>query len=216
MSDQSKRARETVVLVHGLWLSGWCLLMLQGHLRRCGFSDTHTFSYRSVSRDLLENAETLQRYVQRLDAPAVHLVGHSLGGLVIRALFHQYPQQPPGRIVTLGTPHRGNHPARILARAAIGRAITGRSIAQLVAGVPDGWTLPARDFGIIAGDLSIGLGRLFPGLPKPNDGVVALAETELAGATDQVTLHVSHTALVFSRRTAEQVCHFLEHGRFVR
>lgn len=214
MSQQSHRARATVVLVHGLWLSGWCLLMLQRHLRRCGFSDTRTFSYRSVSRDLLENAQMLQRYLQQLDAPAVHFVGHSLGGLVIRALFHQYPQQPPGRIVTLGTPHRGSHPARILVRAAIGQAITGRSIAQLVAGVPEGWALPARDFGIIAGDLSIGLGRLFPGLPAPNDGVVALAETGLAGATDRITLHLSHTALVFSRRAAEQVCHFLEHGRF--
>ncbi len=190
--------------------------MLQRHLRRCGFSDTRTFSYRSVSRDLLENAQALQRYVQQFDAPAVHFVGHSLGGLVIRALFHQYPRQLPGRIVTLGTPHRGNHPARILARVAIGRAITGRSIAQLVAGVPDGWALPARDFGIIAGDLGIGLGRLFPGLPAPNDGVVALAETELAGATDRITVHVSHTALTFSHRAAEQVCHFLKHGRFAR
>ena len=216
MSQQSNHTHATVVLVHGLWLSGWCLLMLRRYLRRCGFRNTRTFSYRSVSCDLLENAQTLQRYLQQLDAPAVHLVGHSLGGLVIRALFHQYPQQPPGRIVTLGTPHHGNYPARILVRAAIGRGITGRSIAQLVAGVPDGWALPARDFGIIAGDLSIGLGRLFPGLPEPNDGVVALAETELTGATDRITLHLSHTALVFSRHAAEQVCHFLKHGRFAR
>jgi pimeloyl-ACP methyl ester carboxylesterase len=214
VSHENKRPYETVVLVHGLWLSGWCLLMLQRHLRRCGFGDARAFSYHSVSRDLLENAQALQRYLRELDAPAVHLVGHSLGGLVIRALFHQYPQQPPGRIVTLGSPHRGNHPARILAGAAVGRAITGRSIAQLVAGVPDRWEPPARDVGIIAGDLSIGLGRLFPGLPKPNDGVVALAETELVGATDRVTVHVSHTALVFSRQAAEQVCHFLKHGRF--
>ncbi len=216
MSPGTKHAGETVVLVHGLWLSGWCLLALQRHLRRCGFSDARAFSYRSVSRDLLENAQALQRYVQQLDAPTVHFVGHSLGGLVIRALFHQYPQQPPGRIVTLGAPHRGNHPARILARAAIGRAITGRSVAQLVAGVPDGWALPPRDLGIIAGDLSVGLGRLFPGLPTPNDGVVALAETDLPGAMDRIRVHASHTALVLSRRVAEQVCHFLKHGRFAR
>lgn len=213
MSPQDKHEQETVVLVHGLWLSGWSLLALRSRLRRCGFSG-HTFSYRSVRRNLLQDAETLHRFVQRLEAPGVHFVGHSLGGLVIRALFHLHPAQPPGRIVTLGSPHRGSRPATILARTALGRRITGRSIAQLVAGIPDEWELPQRDFGVIAGDLSIGLGRLFPGLPEPNDGVVALAETLLPGATDQITLHVSHSAMVVSRKVAQQVCHFLKHGGF--
>ncbi len=101
-------------------------------------------------------------------------------------------------------------------RSAAGRKITGRSIQQLLSGFPDHWQMPQRDFGTIAGDLGVGLGRLFRGLPKPNDGVVTLAEAELPGATDHITLHVSHTAMVVSREVARQVCHFLEHGRFRR
>jgi pimeloyl-ACP methyl ester carboxylesterase len=162
--------------VHGLWLSGWCLLALRRRLERCGFDARHTFSYPSVSHNLLENAEALSHYLRDLDAPVVHLVGHSLGGLVIRALFHQHPEQPRGRIVTLGSPHRGSYPASVLARTRLGRKITGNSIQQLLAGMPEYWELPARDFGVICGDLGIGMGRLFPGFVKPNDGVVALAE----------------------------------------
>lgn len=203
-----------VVLVHGLWLSGWSLVLLRRHLQRCGFSATHTFSYQSVGRDLLENGTALNAYLLTLPAPTVHLVGHSLGGLVIRALFQQHPQQRPGRIVTLGSPHRGSQPANVLARSAFGRRITGRSIAQLVAGTPEQWPLPPRDFGVIAGSMSLGLGKLFARLPKPNDGVVTLSETLLPGATDHIILHVSHTALVVSRRVADQVCHFLKNGRF--
>lgn len=197
-------------------MGGWSLFSLGRRLQRWGFDARHTFSYASVSGSLLENAGTLHRYIHSLGVPVVHLVGHSLGGLVIRALFHQYPEQPHGRIVTLGSPHRGSYPAKILTRTGLGRRITGRSVQQLLAGMPDYWERPQRDLGVISGDLGIGMGRLFPGLPKPNDGVVALTETQLPDATDHITLHVSHAAMLISAQVACQVCHFLKKGRFRR
>ena len=205
--------QETVVLVHGLWLSGWSLYVLGQRLARYGF-ETCPFSYPSVSQNLLQNAERLQRFLVRLERPLVHLVGHSLGGIVIRALFHQHPAQPPGRIVTLGAPHGGSYPASVLVRTALGRKITGRSMQQLLAGMPTHWRPVDRDTGVIAGDISIGMGRLFPRFPRPNDGVVSAAEAQLPGATDITTLHVSHTAMVVSSQVAHQVCWFLKHGRF--
>jgi hypothetical protein len=45
--------RECVVLVHGLYLSGWALTLLAWRLRRRGFA-TRLFSYRSV-RDGFEH-----------------------------------------------------------------------------------------------------------------------------------------------------------------
>ena len=203
----------TVVLVHGLWLSGWSLYVLGQRLARYGF-ETCPFSYPSVSQNLLQNAERLQRFLVHLERPLVHLVGHSLGGIVIRALFHQHPAQPPGRIVTLGAPHGGSYPASVLVRTALGRKITGRSMQQLLAGMPTHWRPVDRDIGVIAGDISIGMGRLFPRFPRPNDGVVSAAEAQLPGATDITTLHVSHTAMVVSSQVAHQVCWFLKHGRF--
>jgi len=163
------------VLVHGLWLSGWSLYVLGQRLARYGF-EICPFSYPSVSQNLLQNAARLQRFLVRLERPLVHLVGHSLGGIVIRALFHQHPAQPPGRIVTLGSPHGGSYPASVLVRTALGRKITGRSMQQLLAGMPTHWRPVDRDIGVIAGDISIGMGRLFPRFPRPNDGVVSAAE----------------------------------------
>jgi pimeloyl-ACP methyl ester carboxylesterase len=203
---------EIVVLVHGLWLPSWSLRLLQRRLRRCGF-DARTFSYRSVRRNLFENAETLHRYIHGLAAARVHFVGHSLGGLIIRALLQQHPQQPSGRVVTLGTPHLGSYPASVLARNRFGRLITGRSVQQLVAGFPAHWASPACELGTIAGDLSIGLGR-FLRLPTPNDGVVAASEARLPGAVDHITLHVSHSAMLVAASVARQICYFLRYGRF--
>jgi pimeloyl-ACP methyl ester carboxylesterase len=196
-----------------LWLSGAFLFFLARHLRRCGFR-VHTFSYASVRKDLRANAADLQAFVARLDAPIVHFVGHSLGGIVIRALFHYYPQQRPGRIVTLATPHGGSHVGERVARSPVGRRMLGASVRQLLARVPQGWALPGRDIGVISGTVPIGAGRLFSNRRETNDGLLTLDEAALPGATDAVELRVAHTAMPFARQTGEQVCWFLRTGRF--
>ncbi len=202
-----------MVLIHGLWLSGAFLFFLARHLRACGF-EVHTFSYASVRRDLRANAAALERFVARLGASRVHFVGHSLGGIVIRALFHYFPAQRPGRIVTLATPHRGSHVAARIARSRLGRRLLGASVRQLLTGDLHHWPLPARDIGVIAGTLPIGAGRLFTRTRVPNDGLLTIEEAALAGATDSILLRVAHTAMPFSRATAAQVCQFLRAGRF--
>jgi pimeloyl-ACP methyl ester carboxylesterase len=204
---------EAVVLMHGLWLSGAFLFFLARHLRRCGFW-VHTFSYSSVRKDLRANAADLQAFVARLDAPVVHFVGHSLGGIVIRALFHYFPQQRPGRIVTLATPHGGSHVGERIARSRLGLRMLGASVRQLLARVPQGWTLPERDIGVISGTVPIGAGRLFSNRRDTGDGLLTLDEAGLPGATDAIELRVAHTAMPFARQTGEQVCQFLRTGRF--
>lgn len=206
---------EAVVLLHGLWFAGWTQTLLARRLRRRGFTP-HSFSYPSVRLDLEENAAALHAFASRLRAPAVHFVGHSLGGVVIRALFHHHPDRPPGRIVTLGSPHGGSHPGRVLSRGRLGRRVVGRSVGDLVEGVPSSWTPPDREIGLVVGLRSFGIGRLVPGLPRPNDGVVARSEAGWAAASDVLELPVPHTGMLVSAAVASQVVHFLERGRFAR
>jgi hypothetical protein len=52
------------------------------------------------------------------------------------------------------------------------------------------------------------------GLPTPNDGVVTVAETELAAACDRIVLPVSHSGMLLSRRVARQTGAFLRAGKF--
>ncbi len=206
-----------VVLVHGLWMTGLEMALLRRRLRRCGFLPCQ-FSYPTVRAPVVENAARLHGFLRRVSAPVVHFVGHSLGGLVIRRLFHDHPPRRPGRIVTLGTPHRGSAVARRLARHGWGRRLLGGSFKGGLSGELPPWT-GTRELGVIAGDRSLGVGLLFsrlvPALARPNDGTVAVEETRMAGAADHVVLHASHMGLLVSAAAARQTCAFLRTGRFL-
>ena len=204
---------ETVVLVNGLWLGDPALWLLARRLRRTSFR-VYSFSYPSVRQDLRANAAHLHAFLERVPGDTVHLVGYSLCGVLVRSLFHWHPQQRPGRIVLLGSPQTGNRPAQSMLRSRLGSKLMGRSVAQLVAGVPQQWSWPARETGIIAGNRSLGLGRLVVPLATPNDGTVAVAETGVPGPYVRLVLPVAHFAMLLSPQVVLQVGEFLRVGRF--
>lgn len=203
---------DTVLLVHGLWMPAWSLALLARRLRALGFKTT-LFTYPTMAHGLQDSGRALARRRAAIAAPVVHWVGHSLGGLIIRAAFECEPAQPPGRIVTLGTPHLGTVAGRAVRRY-LGGGILGRGIADLCADIPSQWRPLNRELGTLAGSKSAGLGRLFAALPEPNDGTVAAAEAILPSATDHIVLPVSHSGMPFSAEVARQTAHFLRSGRF--
>ena len=202
-----------VVLVHGLWMNGLAMLPLAWRLERCGFRVTR-HSYRSVSRGLRVNARTLAAACGK-GSGRLHLVGHSLGGLVIMAMLQEHPEIPVHRVVLIGSPYADSAAAHGLARFAWSRGLLGHTVQDWLRQprppVPEGVEL-----GVIAGDASFGLGRLFVKLPAPNDGVVVLEETRIRAAADSVVMHISHSAMLVSPAVAHAACTFLKCGSFKR
>jgi len=203
---------ETVILVHGLLTPGAELWLLAQRLRRRGF-ETIIFRYPTRRRDLHHNAAGLARLARSRKGAAVHCVGHSLGGLVILEALRQNGL-PRGRVVLLGSPVQGSCVAQRLSNYGPGCWLLGKSTEDcLLQAAPD-WDYN-RDIGIIAGTRPIGIGPVLGGLQGEHDGVVSVAETGLAGATDRIVVPVTHVGLVFSRPVARQVCEFLQHGHFI-
>lgn len=206
----------TVILVHGLWTPA-AVLMPHGHwLRRLGYR-TLRFGYPSVRATLSHNAQALQRLVAGVDADIIHLVGHSLGGLVILDMLRHDADPRLRRAVLLGTPCTDCHCARRLTRVAGMPALIGRSMGEWLLRDHGATAAPRSgiEIGVLAGTRSVGLGRVVSSLPRPNDGVVTLAETRLPGAADHIALPVAHSEMLASRRCAKQIAAFLETGRFV-
>jgi pimeloyl-ACP methyl ester carboxylesterase len=205
--------RAITVLVHGVWVHGVLMQLQRSYLARMGY-DAVCYSYPTVRLTLTENAHRLAQFARTLGAPTIHWVGHSLGGLVILRMLEREAALPPGRVVLLGVPYGDTHAGRALAGSALGARMLGRSIREWL-DLNKPTQFPGREIGVLAGTLSVGLGRVFaPDLPKPNDGAVTIAETRLAAARDRIELPVTHTGMVLSRVVARQVGAFLRDGRF--
>jgi pimeloyl-ACP methyl ester carboxylesterase len=204
-----------VVTVHGLWTRGASMAILRRRLESHGLRVV-SFSYPSVTQSLEANTAALEACVDAVPGDTVHLVSHSLGGLLICALLERRRPARLGRIVCLGAPFKGSRTAARLARWPGGKHLVGscaldvnarRGFDKLPAGV---------EVGSIAGRIPLGVGRLLGRFPEPNDGTVAVAETKIDGLADHVVLPVSHAALLWSRAVSEQTEHFLLRGRFRR
>lgn len=213
-----------VVYVHGLWLNGWEAALLRHRLSRQLDCPTFAFGYSSVTAGATDNARALGGFLAETRTDTLHLVGHSLGGLVILEFFEVGLSAdgrqdnglplPPGRIVLLAPPVRGSRAAQNLARLPFGRRIMGLTANEVLLAPRERRWKGARDLGVIAGDLAFGLGGLAGRLAAPSDGTVLVEETRLAGAKEHLTLRASHSGMMVSAAVARQTGAFLRDGRF--
>jgi hypothetical protein len=183
-------------------LSGWPVLR---QLRRAGLA-THTFGYAVSLDDFASIRRRLAARVMTLAQRGDYvLIGHSLGGVLIRAVLNGLPPGAPRprHVFLLGSPQRPARLAQKLRANRLYRALT-RDCGQLL-GSPERMasvgavTVPTTSIAGIGGP-SRGLGA-FRG--EPNDGVVSLAEVSADWITDQVQLPTLHTLLPMSRGVAQ-------------
>jgi pimeloyl-ACP methyl ester carboxylesterase len=207
-----------VVYLHGLWLTGFEGAILRKRLAKDLSAETRTFSYASVNSSISANAQALGKFLSELRADRLHLVGHSLGGLVILKLFESGDvlKLPPGRIVLLGSPLNGSLAARNLARLPLGKKILGRGVDEELLNPRERRWQGQRELGVIAGSLGLGLGRLVGVHGYLSDGTVLVDETRLPGIRAHLVLKVSHSGLPFSATVARQTGAFLSSGNFFR
>lgn len=121
--------RIPVVLVHGylcnhrLWDTMAHALTQRGHA-------VQAVNLEPVFTSIDHYAPTVEDAVQKLlahtGAPQVALVGHSMGGLAIRAWLRRYGSEKTAKVITLGTPHAGTQVPQHLPTAN-GRQMTWRS-----------------------------------------------------------------------------------------
>ena len=193
-----------VLFVHGMGrspLSGWPMLR---ELRRRGCTPA-TFGYMVA----LESFDAItRRLADRLSKLASQgeyvVVGHSLGGVLLRAALGDLPpsMRQPTHVFLLGSPLRPSSLARRLAVNPVFRALTQdcgallRSDERMATIRP--LVAPATG---IAGIRSIRLtDGYFAG--ESNDGVVSVPEVSAPWLTDQVLVPIVHALLPSSRQVA--------------
>ncbi|MCW8925244.1 MAG: alpha/beta hydrolase [Xanthomonadales bacterium] len=200
-----------IVLVHGLWNRGWSMTVMARRLRSKGHK-VEVFSYPTRSNCLDGHADALHEYLGKVEAETLHLVGHSMGGLVILNMLSRYDDLPPGRVVLMGTPVKGSRVVKRLEKLPGQKLLFGKARENLLQGFEH--TPRGHETGMIRGTRALGLGQITGPQGEPNDGTVAVSETELEGLKDTVEMDVSHTEMLVSAEVVEQAEHFLLHGEF--
>ena len=188
------------------------MVILSRHLHRCGFT-VFNFGYPSREGSIDEHVEALRAFIDAA-APSgepLSFVGHSLGGIIVRAFALRYQSELTlHRLVMLGPPNQGSELARILkTRVPVVKRLMGASFVEV--GALN--LAPASDIlhiGIIAGT-ALRSHPLFSGV---NDGIVSVGETELEGAADAAAVWGLHSFLMFQPRVLRLAAAFLERGRF--
>lgn len=104
-SRRPVRAVEPVVLVPGFMAGDWSLALLGRHLRRVGYRTYRSTMHANVGCTQ-EASYALERRIESIAIKRerkVSIVGHSLGGLLARAVATRRPDLVDG-IVTMGSP----------------------------------------------------------------------------------------------------------------
>jgi pimeloyl-ACP methyl ester carboxylesterase len=209
--SDTELSKTTIVLVHGLWNRGWTMMAMARRLKTRGHN-VAVFSYCTRGDNLAGHADGLHAFVSKIRSEDVHLVGHSMGGLVILNMLSRYDDLPPGRCVLMGTPVKGSSVVKRLEKLPGQKFMFGKALENLLQGFE--YTPTDHETGVISGTRAMGLGRIAGERDEPNDGSVTVNETELDGSKDSVELDVAHSQMLISAEVVEQLEQFLLHGKF--
>ena len=211
---------KNIICLHGIWMPGAELIFLKHRLQTQHGYKCEMFTYPSVNGTLDENAQLLADFVLAQNLDDVHLIGHSLGGVLALRMLAMHPEIPVARVICLGSPLCGSRAATVLRANDLGKIILGKTISEgVVEKSASEWATEVtnqHDVGVIAGTISLGIGRIVTNFEGENDGTVAVDETRLPGAKDHICLPVNHTGLVMSKDVVDQAANFLRRGEFLR
>jgi hypothetical protein len=196
-----------VLFVHGMGrspISGWPVLR---RLKSAGFAPA-TFGYIVSVEDFPTIRTRLAARLCELSAAGDYLlIGHSLGGVLLRSALSALPPgvRQPRHLFLLGSPQQPVTLARRLGKHWLFRLLAG-DCGQLLGSAErmnavGAVTVPVTS---IVGTRGLPLGY-GPFNGEANDGVISVSEASAAWIDDQVLLPVMHTLLPSSGQTARVI-----------
>jgi triacylglycerol lipase len=196
--SKATSARPPLLLIHGYQCNRGFWFWQRPRLEAAGWT-VATHNLEPVWGNIDDYAQGIERRIDEVlvatGAAQVILIGHSMGGLVLRAYLRRYGRDKVARIVTLGSPHQGTRLARLgLGRNARQMRIGGSWLAALAR--PGAVPLPSGSISIF----SCHDNYVFP----------QRACSTLEGAANVAIGGVSHLGMAFSSVVLEKLLEALE------
>lgn len=199
-----------VLLVHGMARTPLSLAGLSRAIRRLGHEPLST-GYVAALESFTTVRDRVRARLAGLTHPYV-CIGHSLGGLLLRAALEGADQQPR-HVVFLSTPQRSPLLARKFRHLWPYRIVNGE-MGQLLADERFFQRLPELrcPHTVVAGTAGR-TGKWSPFGDEPNDGIVAVRETLVDPGQAPVTVPARHTFLMNHRDVRAVITRILSHDQ---
>lgn len=203
---------ELVICIHGLWRSKWAMEPLAKSLARDGYS-TYNLPYPSFKETLSEMSDRLATVIDTVGDQyrKVHLVTHSLGGVIARRYFSEHKPSNCGRVLMIAPPLKGSRIVDWLGESPLRKALG-----------------PAGDFlstqmmeyesqrvdveaGVIMGDVTK-IPFLHHVIGEESDGIVRVESGRVDGLKAFKVVHADHTFITSDPEVMSLASEFLKSG----
>jgi len=219
-TQKSHSQKECVIVLHGLARTANAMKKLASALEPDYKVINNTYPSRKHTIEKLAELAIAPALEQCKSAAKVHMVTHSLGGILVRQYLSVNTVKNLGNVVMLGPPNQGSEIVdHFLASPFMSRIFNlangpaGKQLNTQGSGKPK--TLGAVNFslGVIAGNKSYNP-ILSSFLPSDSDGKVTVQSSKVDGMVDHLTLPVDHTFMMRNNEVITQVKQFLANARF--
>lgn len=189
--------QQPIILLHGLFQSPSCWLWLKFQLRRHGFTALHTIAL-PPWKDVEVLTERLAKRVDELrhatGLQKVHLIGHSMGGIIARNYLQiRGGAQKVDHCLLVATPNSGSKLAPFALSPLGGLLMPGSSFLQRLAAVP----LPEE-------------ARISSIYSRHDNMVLPYEHARLDGARNIELAGSGHTRLLFHRQVVRHIVDLLK------
>ena len=206
--------KQVIIILHGLGMSSLSLKYIGTQIHKSGM-DVIYIDYPSKKRSIDELVEGILEDISKLSLEqydCVHLLGHSLGGVIARMLVHEDYFNNHTKIIALGAPNRGSSLALWLQKYKFFRWYFGPAFLELAYHSNFIKKLPLlpKNYYLITGRKS-SISPFGWWFNEPSDGTVAISESLLdtLDKKNYFEFNVSHTSMLFSKKIVQCILDIL-------
>ncbi len=221
VNNSMHRNKEYVILLHGMARTKFSMGKLESRLAGQGYqvvNDGYPSTRKPVEKIASKYLGPMVSKCKAAGAKKIHIVTHSLGGIVTRQYLQDHTLPKGSRIVMISPPNQGSELADALRHLWLYKWLNGpagQALGTEPESLPNSLKPLDAEIGIITGNRSFN--PLFSWLiPGEDDGKVSVERAKLAEMTDFLVVSSSHTFIMRHPDVLDQVVCFLENGKFAR